>query len=178
MIAALLLSAIIAGLDNLQVGAALGLLPIPRRRLAHFAIAFTVAETVAPLLGMLCGKLLFATIFSEFQFLGPVVLCGCGAALFILLWRQRDVSVLIDRPGMVVALALSLSYDNFLLGLGLGSVGVAVLPAVVATGVICGLMSCLGLYGASGARRFLPRGAGAVASLALCALGAHALVAG
>lgn len=178
MIAALLLSAVIAGLDNLQVGSALGLLPMPKRRLVHFALAFIGAETVAPLLGMLCGKLLFATVLRGLEPLGPAILIACGATMFVLLCRRRHLGKLLDRPGMVAVIAVSLSYDNFLLGLGLASVGAAVLPAVVTTGIVCGLMSCLGLFGGHGVQRVLPRGAGAVASLALCALGAHALVAG
>lgn len=175
MILALLMAAFVAGLDNLQAGAAVGLLPIPRRRLVHYALAFTAAETAAPLFGMLCSKLVLARALQGTEYLGPLVLIACAAAFLVLVWRRRDVAVLADRPGLAVALAAALSYDNFLLGLGMGSGGASLLPTVLATGTICGIMSCAGLFGAHRLGRYVPRSL--AGSLALLLLGAHALAA-
>jgi len=89
---AILLLGLVLGLDNLQVGAALGLLQVSRRRRWAIALSFGVCETVMPLLGLLLGRWLGGFLGHLTEVFGAAVLALSGLLIIFMSWRERDAS--------------------------------------------------------------------------------------
>jgi putative Mn2+ efflux pump MntP len=157
MIAAMLLFGVLAGLDNLQVCSSVGLLPMSRARMRLLAAGFVVCEVSAPLAGILVGRAALALIEPYTRIAGPLTTIVCGAAVLagaILGGRE-------DRPAgdtrALFGLPLSLSLDNLVAGVGIGSLPCPAWVAALAIGLVSGGMSCAGLYGAAWLRRWFCR---------------------
>lgn len=168
---------VLVGLDNLQVGAALGLagLDAGRRRLA--ALAFGLCETAMPLLGLALGRGA-ARLAGDFgEWLGILALGVCGAVILLAARRgeaacerERGVAV---RGATLVLLPLSLSFDNLLAGFSFGTLGFPLLATALVIGALSGTLCALGLFGGHRTRGLVPEWAelaGGVFLLALCAL--------
>lgn len=177
MLGAVLLLGVVAGLDNLQVCSSLGLLPIGRARKQLLALAFSACETLAPLAGLAIGRLLLVTVYRAAAVVGPVAVLLCGLAVIVLALRKQDVSEVADSRGVLCGLPLSLSLDNLLAGVGLGSMHLPVLLSALIMGLTSAAMSCLGLYFGTWLRRFIPGRVEFAAGALLCAFGVRMLLA-
>ena len=159
----LLLLGLLAGLDNLQVGAGLGLAGMrPARRLA-LAAAFLLCETGTPLAGLAFGRLVQRIAGPLAEGIGSAVLALCGAVIVAAALSGREDEAAarnrqrsVDGPLVLVALPLSLSCDNLFVGLGLGSLGFPVAVSALVIGGISGGLGCAGLFAGARLRRFVP----------------------
>ena len=147
---------VLAGLDNLHVSAALGVSGPRRGRLLALAAAFAACEALMPLVGLALGGALRRAV-PVLQTAGPLVLLLVGAAILVQALREDDEAERVVNGGwMILGLPLSLSLDNLLAGVGLGSAGYPVLLSAVVVGAVSGAMCLAGLFAGAAARRWLP----------------------
>jgi putative Mn2+ efflux pump MntP len=177
MLGAVFFLGVVAGLDNLQVCSSIGLLPMGRARKQLLALAFSVCETLAPLAGLVAGHLLLKSAGRAAAVAGPVAVLLCGVAVMILALRNQDVSELAGSRGILYGLPLSLSLDNLLAGVGLGSMRSPILLSALIIGLTSAAMSCAGLYFGAWLRRFVPGRVELLAGGILCAMGLRMLLA-
>ncbi|HYR09329.1 MAG TPA: manganese efflux pump [Longimicrobium sp.] len=145
---------VLAGLDNLQVSAALGLSRPRRGRLLALAAAFAACEALMPLVGLAAGGALRRAL-PALEAVGPLVLLACGAAILLLALREGDARPVVEGRWML-GLPLTLSLDNLLAGAGLGSVGYPVVASALVVGTISGGMCVAGLAAGASLRRRVP----------------------
>jgi putative Mn2+ efflux pump MntP len=158
--AQVLLLGLLVGLDNLQVGAALGLLPMSAGRRWAFAGMFVLCETAMPLAGLLLGhaaRLRAAAWADEF---GIAVLGLAGVLTVVLAMgverEQRPKHNWVDRRAALAGLPLSLSLDNLAVGVGLGSLGFSVVSSALLIGLVSGSLGALGLFSGAQLQRWVP----------------------
>jgi manganese efflux pump family protein len=174
----LLVLGLLVGLDNLQVGAALGLVRMRARRRWAFAGAFALAETAMPLLGLAAGRGVARAAGPAANAVGIAVLAATGAVILALALRGEEAAAVVDRPFALVLLPLSLSFDNLFAGLGLGSLGYPVAASALTIGAVSGGLCALGLFAGGGLRRWVPERAELLSGVYLLALAAARLFAG
>lgn len=166
----LVLFGILVGLDNLAVASGLGASGLGRDRKARLAWAFFAFEAIMPLAGLAIGAGVRDSVAPVASVLGPCCLVACG--LLVLTAARRGTASLrpIDRPWLMVALPLVLSLDNLAAGVGLGAMGLPVLPAALAVGGISGALAVAGLAAGEGLRSWSARRAEFLAGAGLVAL--------
>jgi putative Mn2+ efflux pump MntP len=158
------------GLDNLQVGAALGLLQVSRRRRWALALAFGVCETVMPLLGLLVGRRLGESLGPYTEVFGAAVLALAGVLIIVMSRRERDASPVIGDGIALFGLPIALSFDNLLAGVGLGALGHPVLWSALAIGAMSTSLCAIGLFFGGWLRHRLPARAELVGGIGLLVL--------
>lgn len=172
--AAVLLLGLLVGLDNLQVGAGLGLVRMSTARRWAFAGAFALCETVMPLVGLALGRKMASLMGPWAEGIGIAVLALCGLLIMILSLRGEEAP---ETGSLALAgLPLSLSLDNLAAGLGLGSLGYPVIASALTIGLISGSLCALGLFSGAWLRRWMPRRAELWCGLYLMILAAVRLV--
>jgi manganese efflux pump family protein len=177
--------AVTISLDTFAAAIALGT-QVPRRLWFRIALVFAVVGGVAPLLGLTLGTIASGFLASLASGLGVLVLAALGGwFLHSAVTRgapsvsQAEGEILSDSgaagqpwltPGPLFLLALGLSSDNVLVGLGLGLQGgvPALLGGVTALSVFAATLTGLTL-GSLGMARF-GRGALGMAGLLLLGL--------
>lgn len=145
---------VLAGLDNLHVSAALGISRPRRGRLLALAAAFAACEALMPLAGLAAGGALRRAL-PALQAVGPLVLLACGAAILLLAVREGDARPVVEG-GWMLGLPLTLSLDNLLAGVGLGSAGYPAVASALVVGAISGAMCVAGLAAGASLRRWAP----------------------
>lgn len=153
--AAVLLLGLLVGLDNLQVGAGLGLVRMSTARRWALAGAFALCETGMPLVGLALGRKMASFAGPWAEGIGIAVLALCGLLIVILSLRGEEAP---EAGSLALAgLPLSLSLDNLAAGLGLGSLGYPVIASALTIGLISGSLCALGLFSGAWLRRWMPR---------------------
>ena len=169
----IILLGILAGSDNLQVAAAISMTPLTRARRALFALAFCACEIATPLIGVIFIRSLHARFGDLIDRLGPLIIVACGVVIIILALKDRDeLETLINHRWTMAALPLSLSLDNLLIGVSLGTIGY---PLLMAAAIIGGISACMCLFGIAGGmriRRWIPEHANVVSGLYLIVIAA------
>lgn len=160
-IAALVTLGVLVGLDNLQVGAGLGLVGMSARNRWAFAGCFALAETLMPLLGLLSGRSI-ARVAGAWGDLFGIVMLALTGILIVTFARRGDLSQVIGSGSSAmatarIALPLALSFDNFFAGAGLGALGFPILGSALFIGAASGGLCAFGLFAGSRLRRFVPR---------------------
>lgn len=145
---------ILAGLDNLQVSAALGVSRPRRGRLIGLAAAFAACEAFMPFVGLAVGGALRRAL-PALETAGPVVLLLCGAAILVHALREGDAREVVEGR-WILGLPITLSLDNLFAGVGLGSAGYPVLASALIVGAISGAMCLAGLFAGAWLRRWVP----------------------
>ena len=145
---------VLAGLDNLQVSAALGVSRPRRGRLLLLAGAFAACEALMPLVGMALGGAL-RRMLPALETAGPVVLLLCGAAILVHALREGDAREVVEGR-WILGLPITLSLDNLVAGMGLGTAGYPVLSSALVVGAISGTLCVAGLFTGSWLRRWVP----------------------
>lgn len=145
---AVLVVGLLTGLDNLQAAAGIGMLPLREARKWHIALTFALFESAMPLIGLLIGNHLLAVLGRFSEWVAPICLACCGLLIVGLALRERTrAAVTISNSRWVLfGLPLSLSFDNLLAGIGIGSLGLPLVPSAVIIGGISGTMSLLGMF--------------------------------
>ena len=167
---------VLAGLDNLQVSAALGVGRPRRRRLWALAAAFAACEAVMPLVGLMAGGVLRRAV-PALEAAGPVVLLVCGAAILLAALRE-DEGEHVVHGRWIFGLPLTLSLDNLFAGVGLGSAGYPVVASALLVGGISGVMCVAGLFAGGVLRRWLPARAEALSGAFLVVIALVSLARG
>jgi putative Mn2+ efflux pump MntP len=168
---AVLLLGLLVGLDNLQVGAALGLVPMSAGRRWAFAGAFALCETAMPLAGLAVGRAVAAAAGAWGERVGIAVLAATGVLIAVLALYGNEEAEALERERAaagrlaLAGLPLSLSFDNLAAGLGLGSLGFPVVASALAIGAVSGSLCALGLFAGGWLRGSLPRRIGRRAEL-------------
>ena len=153
----LLLLGVLAGIDNLQVAAALSVAPLTRGRRALLAVSFTVCEMATPLIGFFFAHWLRSRVGVSFDAAAPLVVIACGAVVLWLAVREKDVEPVVNSNWTIIGLPLSLSLDNLLIGVSAGTFGY---PPAIAALTIGGTSAALCLFGIAGGtriRHLIPR---------------------
>lgn len=145
---------LLAGLDNLQVSAALGVSRPRRGRLLGLAAAFAACEALMPLVGLAIGGSLRRAV-PALEVAGPVVLLLCGAAILLNALREGEAREVVEGRWML-GLPLTLSLDNLFAGVGLGSAGYPVVASALVVGAISGAMCVAGMFAGGWLRRWVP----------------------
>ena len=150
---------LLVGLDNLQVGAALGLAGVDSRRRWLAAGAFALCETVMPLVGLMLGQGARRLVGDFGEWLGIAALGLCGVAILVAARRGEETCekrLLVERRSTLILLPLSLSFDNLLAGFSFGALGFPVLVTALMIGALSGTLCAVGLFGGHRARRLVP----------------------
>jgi len=148
---------LLVGLDNLQVGAGLGLLRMSAARRWAFAAAFAVCETLMPLAGLALGRTVAAVAGVWAEAIGIAVLALCGLLIITLALRGEETPEAAGSNLALAGLPLSLSLDNLAAGVGLGSLGFPVLASALIIGGVSGTLCAAGLFAGGWLRRWVPR---------------------
>jgi putative Mn2+ efflux pump MntP len=154
-ISAVFLLGLLVGLDNLQVGAALGLVRMSAARRWAFAGAFAFCETAMPLAGLALGQAARARAGAWADAIGIAVLALCGILIVVFSLRDEEESFAESRLALA-GLPLSLSFDNLAAGVGLGSLGFPVIASALVLGLASGSLCALGLFAGARLRRWVP----------------------
>ena len=153
MILAILFTGVLAGMDKLEVCSTLGLLRMQRARRHWLALAFTLCETTAPLIGIVIGRAALAAAGPYARIAAPAMMIVCGVALSISAFRDRGKSDGLSLFGLAPALSL----DNLAAGLGISPLAHPVWAAGLIIGLVSAAMSCAGIYGAAALRPRIAR---------------------
>jgi putative Mn2+ efflux pump MntP len=169
----IILLGILAGSDNLQVAAAISMAPLTRARRALFALAFCTCEIATPLLGLIFVRSLHTRFGIVIDRLAPLIVVACGLVIITLALKDRDeLARLVNHRWTVAALPLTLSLDNLLIGVSLGTFGYPLLLAAAAIGGISACMCLFGIAGGMRIRRWIPEYANVLSGLYLIVIAA------
>ncbi len=178
MLVAILVFAVLAGCDNLNVCSALGALPLRRAQRVRFAFAFAACEAFAPLVGLAGGYALLSLAHGTLERAGPLAALACGVAVVVMALRNDDVSGVLDGKPLLFGLPLSLSLDNVVAGAGLGAMHYPVVLSAALVGLVSAAMSVAGLYCGAALRRLVPSRIELAVGAYLCALAVRTLFSG
>jgi manganese efflux pump family protein len=169
----IILLGVLAGLDNLQVAAAISMMPLTRSRRMLFAATFCACEIATPLIGLLLMQLLRVRFGEWIDGLAPVILLACGMAIVVLALKGDDeLEKMINHRWTVVGLPLSLSMDNLLIGFSLGTFGYPLPLAALTVGCVSAGMCLFGIAGGARIRRWIPEYAEVASGLYLIVIAA------
>jgi putative Mn2+ efflux pump MntP len=155
--AAVFVLGLLVGLDNLQVGAGLGLVRMSLPRRWAFAAVFALCETAMPLAGLAMGRAVANAAAAWADSIGIAVLGICGLLIVLLSLRGEGVEEKLAGSNLALAgLPLSLSLDNLAAGVGLGSLGFPVIASALIIGMMSGSLCALGLFAGARLRRWMP----------------------
>lgn len=171
----ILIFSVIIGLDNLQVAASIGLMNLPSSSKWKIAIAFGLFEALMPLMGLLGGRFIFESMETSTEYIGSLVLFICGLAIIYQTYREQEADYeFLNSKWMLFGLPLSLSFDNFFAGVGLGALGYPIVMTATILGVVSAGMCFVGLFFGQQIRqvieRFLPVKAEMVSGIMLLML--------
>jgi len=169
----IILLGVLAGLDNLQVAAAISMTPLTRTRRALFALAFCACEISTPLLGLLLMNAVRVRMGHSIDGIVPLILVACGAVIIYLALKDDDqLEKLVNNKWTVVGLPLSLSFDNLLIGVSLGTFGYPLPLAAMTVGSVSACMCLFGIAGGARIRRWIPAHAELISGFYLIAIAA------
>jgi manganese efflux pump family protein len=164
----IVLLGVLAGLDNLQVAAAISMAPLARSRRVLYALSFCVCEISTPLIG-----LLFMRVVRPWFNFAPFILLACGAAIVVLAFTDRDdLEKLVNHRWTIAAVPLSLSIDNLLIGVSIGAIAYPLPLAAVTIGLVSAGMCLFGIAGGMQIRKWIPAHANVISGLYLIVCGA------
>jgi putative Mn2+ efflux pump MntP len=169
----IILLGVLAGLDNVQVAAAISMAPLTRGRRVLFALAFCVCEIAAPVIGLFITGTLRARGSVWLDRSGPFILVACGVAIIYLSLRDDDeLEKLVNHRWTVIGLPLSLSLDNLLIGISVGTLDYPLPLAAATIGCVSAAMCVCGIAGGARLRRWIPEHAEIVSGVYLIGIAA------
>jgi putative Mn2+ efflux pump MntP len=142
--ATVVLLGFVLGIDSFRASLGLGVARGKFGGRARLALAFGLCDGVAPLLGLALGSALVTSISPWCGRLGPLILGGFGLFTFVTAGRAEGDEAEPAGTWVCFGLPLSLSLDNLVAGLGLGTIRMPVLLSAAIIGLISGLMSLVG----------------------------------
>lgn len=172
--AQLFLLGILAGIDNLQVAAAVSIAPLPRVRRRVLLAAFAACEIASPLVGVFFAHALETRFGISFDGIAPFVVIACGIAILWLALREKDDDVppLTHSRWMLVGLPVSLSFDNLLIGVSAATLGHPPVLAALVIGTISAALCVTGILAGARISRLIPNRAELISGCALILIAA------
>ena len=146
----ILLIAFSVGLDNFAASIAIGLAGVDRQVRLRIAVVFGLFEAGMPLVGLIVGNGLAHTLGDSAHIVGGALLIATGAhGIFATLRsggdRDFDAALTTTRMTRLIVLGAALSIDNLVVGFALGADHAALVPSIVAIGVVSVGLSLVGL---------------------------------
>src|SRR5438309_544975 len=117
----LFLLGFVLGIDSFRASLGLGILHRSRTGRLRIAMSFGLCDGVAPLLGLAVGSAVIASFSPFTRWLGPLVLGGFGLITLLTARVDEAKESEITPAWTCFGLPLSLSLDNLVAGLGLGT---------------------------------------------------------
>lgn len=172
----LLLLGVLAGLDNLQVAAAVSIAPMEGARRRLLLAGFAACEIASPLVGVFFAHALETRFGVSFEGIAPFVVVACGVAILWLAWRERDEGRTARSPlasrWVLLGLPVSLSFDNLLIGVSAAALGHPPLLAALVIGTISAMLCVAGILAGGRISRLIPQRAELVSGCALILIAA------
>jgi manganese efflux pump family protein len=146
----ILLIALSVGLDNFAASIAIGLAGVDRRIRLRIAVVFGLFEAGMPLVGLLIGNGIAHSLGDSAHLVGGALLTATGAYGIVATLRsgdegQFDAALGTSTLARLLLLGAALSIDNLVVGFALGADNVALVPSIVAIGVVSVGLSLVGL---------------------------------
>lgn len=164
----LVLLGILAGVDNLQVAAALSVAPLTRPRRMLLLAAFAVCEIASPLLGVFIAHALETRFAVSLDGIGPLVVVACGLAILWLGIREKDdAKALAGNRWTLIGVPVSLSLDNLLIGVSATALDYPPALAALAIGTISAALCAMGIFAGARISRLIPERAELVSGVVL-----------
>lgn len=158
---------LVLGLDNMRVAVGIAAVGVDRRTAIRLSLAFAVAETVMPFLGLLIGQAVSGYLGGVADLVGVACLAGCGLyVLFGSAGKDGD-SALQHRPWALFGLPLVLGLDNLAAGVGLGLWDLPIVGSALVIGVMSTVMCLSGFVIGGVVQRSFPRHAHVIGGLGL-----------
>jgi putative Mn2+ efflux pump MntP len=169
----LLLLGLLAGIDNLQVAAAMSVAPLQRSRRMLLLASFAVCEIASPLIGVFSAHALQTHFGVSLAGIGPFVVVACGIAIVCLSFREDDdARPLLNSRWTLIGLPLSLSLDNLLIGVSVATMGYPPALAALVIGGTSAALCVLGIVAGARIARLIPERAELVSGCALIIIAA------
>lgn len=170
----LLLLGFLAGIDNVQVAAAISVAPLRRTRRIMLAASFAVCEIASPLIGVLLAHVLRTRFNIVADGIGPFAVVACGVAIVWLALRDNDDDAqrVLESRWTLIGLPLSLSFDNLLIGVSAVSLGYPPALSALVIGGTSATMCVLGVAAGERIARFIPARTELVSGCVLIAIAA------
>jgi putative Mn2+ efflux pump MntP len=143
----LVLAAAALGLDNFGAAIAIGISGVNARIRLRVALVFGLFEAAMPLIGLVVGRHLAASLGSATSYVGGGLLVATGAYTIVEARRNHDSERESGAShfGRLVVTSAALSIDNLVVGFALGTRAVPVVPSAVVIAVVSVGMSLVGL---------------------------------
>jgi putative Mn2+ efflux pump MntP len=180
-----LIIGVLAGVDNFRAGMGAGALSIDPLRRKQMMLYFLIFESMMPTLGLLVGNSIgeLTTADHLANLIGSAILGALG--VYVILnstlkgkaeKKEKEKKVL-QSYWIIIGLPISLSFDNFFAGTGLGVLGFPIMLSAIIIGGISGLMSVAGLrMGAAVKRKLASEKTDVVSGVFLLAIALFSLV--
>lgn len=169
----LVLLGILAGIDNLQVAAAVSVAPMARARRMLLIAAFATCEIVSPLIGVFFAHVMKRRFDVSFDGIGPFVVVACGLAILWAAIRDRDdAKALLGSRWTLIGLPVSLSFDNLLIGVSAATLDYPPAFAALVIGTISAALCAAGILAGARVSRLIPERAELVSGCTLIAIAA------
>jgi putative Mn2+ efflux pump MntP len=172
--AQLFLLGVLAGIDNLQVAAAISVAPMARARRMVLLAAFAACEIASPLIGVFFAHVLRTRFDVSFEGIAPFVVVACGIAIVWLALREGDddAKPLIYSRWTLIGLPISLSFDNLLIGVSAATLGHSPALAALVIGATSAILCATGIIAGARISRLIPKRAELVSGCALIVIAA------
>ena len=169
----LLLLGVLAGIDNLQVAAAVSVAPLARSRRMLLLASFATCEIVSPLIGVFLAHVLRKRLNVQFDGIAPFVVVACGLAVVALALREDDdENPLLGSRWTLIGLPLSLSLDNLLIGVSAATLSYPPALAALVIGTTSAALCVTGILAGARISRLIPKRAELVSGVALIVIAA------
>jgi len=149
---ALLLVAVSLGLSNFAASVGIGVTGIDAQTRLRVGVIFGLFETCMPIVGLLLGHSLAATLGHAAHWIGPGLLIATGLYALVQAVRNRGRQDTDDQAapaglptGRMLITGLALSIDNLAVGFALGTYHVNITVAAIVIGAVSVALSLLGL---------------------------------
>jgi manganese efflux pump family protein len=174
---ALFLVAASLGMSNLAASVAIGVSGVDARMRLRVGLVFGVFEAGMPVLGLLIGEQVAASLGHAARWVGAGLLIAVG--LYALASSARGGSAEAQeheharKHGVIrlVVSGLALSVDNLVVGFALGTYHTSVVVGVIVIGAVSVAMSLLGLELGASIGRWAGQRAGQLAAVMLISVG-------
>jgi putative Mn2+ efflux pump MntP len=157
LITQLLLLAVFLSINNFVIAIGLGFSHVWKRMRFKIAIIFGIFDFAAPLVGLYIGSQAANLWGNIIGFVGVLIILFLGVYLIFDGLKQHNGMVgklksqrlfmnkLMISIWAIVAIAFSVSFDNFVVGFGLGTLHAPILVTAVVFGLVTFLMALLGI---------------------------------
>jgi putative Mn2+ efflux pump MntP len=170
---ALLLVAASLGMSNLAAAIAMGVSGVDARTRLRVGLVFGVFEAGMPVIGLLIGAQVAASLGHAARWVGAGLLIAVGLYALASAARAGGSAGHARPPGVTRLLVsgLALSVDNLVVGFALGSYHTSIAAGVIVIGTVSVAMSLIGLELGASVGRWAGRRGEQLAGLMLISVG-------